>query len=117
MATQIAMFEPVSGRELRDAGMFRVADHNSEWAAKAGKLIDERFDEFLPYSLFTGEDFHDWLQSKGIEEPEHPNAWSAVIGSTIRRWLKEGRVESAGAINAVRPSAHARLIRRYRKVR
>lgn len=113
---QLSIFKTATGRQLRDAGMRRVTTHNSQWAAKAQKLIDQEFALLVPTSLFTGEDIHQWLDDAGLEQPEHPNAWAAVIGANCRRWLKDGSIEQAGAISASRPEAHSRLIRRYRKV-
>ena len=113
---QMSIFAKPTGRQLRDAGMKKVTLHNSPWAAQATKLIEMEFGFLVPTSLFTGEDLHQWLENAGLEEPDHPNAWSAVIGSQLRRWLKDGTIVQAGAINAHRPEAHSRLIRRYQKV-
>lgn len=113
---QLSIFKTATGRQLRDAGMARVTFHNSAWAGKATKAIEHEFQFLVVNSLFTGEDLHQWLEDGGLEEPEHPNAWSATIGAQLRRWLKDGTIVQAGAITAHRPEAHGRLIRRYQKV-
>ena len=113
---QISMFKSATGRQLRDAGQKRVMTHNREWGRKAAKVIEAEFQYLVVTSLFTGEDLHQWADDAGLEQPDHPNAWSAITGSLLRAWLKSGRIEAAGAINASRPEAHSRLIRRYKKV-
>jgi hypothetical protein len=113
---QLSMFEPASGQQLRDSGMEQVTSHNADWSVMVTRLISEEFSALTPTSLFTGEDLHQLLEDRGVEEPAHVNAWAAVIGSQLRRWLKQGVIEQAGAITAQRPAAHSRLIRRYRKL-
>jgi len=113
---QMSIFAKPTGRQLRNAGMAKVTLHNSAWAADATKLIEMEFQFLVVQSMFTGEDLHQWLEDAGLEAPDHPNAWSAVIGAQLRRWLKDGTIVQAGAITAHRPEAHGRLIRRYQKV-
>ena len=112
---QISLFDAPTGQQLRDEGMKQVTTHNSEWAAEATQLMQADFALLRSNCLFTGEDFHQWMDNRGIEQPAHANAWAAVIGSQFRRWLREGVIEEAGAVIAQRPKAHRRLIRLYKK--
>ena len=113
--TQLDMLDPATGSMLRDAGMEQVAEHNTDWSVNATRMLEEEFAKLMPTCLFTGEDLHQSLEERGLEEPLHANAWAAVIGKHLRRWLKAGLIEREGAITAHRPAAHCRLIQRYRK--
>jgi len=104
-----------TGAELRDAGMKRVIEHNADWAFLASTMLDQELNCLPVGTLFTGEDLHLILADRGLEEPMHVNAWAAAIGAKVRRWLRTGDIEQAGATTANRPAAHGRLIRRYRK--
>ena len=113
---QMSIFDAPTGKQLRDAGIKQVTTHNSEWAADVVRLMGIDFALLPTDCLFTGEDFHQWMDNRGIEQPAHANAWAAVIGSQFRRWLREGVIEEAGAVIAQRPKAHRRLIRLYKKM-
>lgn len=111
------------GRRRRDAGKEQVTRHaDPAWRARVEQLA-EQFRAFkLEHGImvgytFAGEDIRRFCQSAGaagsVGEPHHSNAWSAVIGSILRRWKAAGLIEPDGATIARDPKAHARLTRRY----
>jgi len=103
-----------NGEELRDRGMERVAENAGEWKYTAQAEIDGWFSETPEGEVFTGEDIRTAIQSV-VGEPHHHNAWSAVIGGRIRKWLAANLIEIEGTSLAKVEAAHARLMRQYRR--
>ena len=82
------LFGSTLGQILRDEGMAQVQDNAGEWRDLTRQRADEWIKSMPAGTIFTGEDIRLDLQDAGLEEPHHPNAWSAVIGGRIRVWLK-----------------------------
>ena len=112
---QMTIFEEATGQQLRDDGMKRVESNNATWAEDVVRSMLADFALLPDGCLFTGEDFHQWLDNRNFRQPTHPNAWAAVIGSQFRKWLRSGKIEHVGAVVARRSKAHSRLIRLYKK--
>ena len=113
--TEIA-FDAFLGRLLRDAGMAQVEDNSGDWKTVARRQVDAWFESTPSGTQFIGEDIRNSLQAAGLESPHHANAWSAVIGSRIRVWLKTGQIQIDGWKAASDPRAHARRMIAYRKI-
>jgi hypothetical protein len=112
--TQTDMFFSTTlGQMLRDAGMAQVEGNAGEWRDKARQKVDEWINAMPQGHVFTGEDIRLDLQDAGLEEPHHPNAWSAVIGGRIRSWLKSNRIRIEGWKIGSDPKAHARRMVAY----
>ena len=104
----------LSGKARRDAGMAKVRDNNNDWAVN----VFCRVTDFLRYAggdIVTAEDMRNWCNMYGVPNPKHPNAWSSVFGSAVRKALKNGYITEAGTALAKRPDAHGRLLRAYRR--
>ena len=105
-----------AGRVLRETGKARVTGKTDPaWKAAVEAACEDWLRTSRPGWPFTGEDLRMECQCK-VPQPHHPNAWSAVIGAVLRRWIAAGRVARSGATEASDPKAHARLIRTYRTV-
>ena len=66
---------------------------------------------------FTSEMLRHYLtEERGLDEPYHYNAWSAVLGNIIRRWVKAKKARHNGFITSSRLTSHARAIRIYVKL-
>ena len=104
------------GRRLRDKGMQQVEENAVPWRDHCKTALNDWFASAPSGVSFTGEDLRLSLQSSGIEEPHHPNAWSAVVGGKVRQWLKAGAIVEAGMEHSKDPKAHARRVMSYIKV-
>jgi len=104
------------GRRLRDKGMAQVEENSVPWRDHCKTALNDWFANAPSGVSFTGEDLRLSLQSSGIEEPHHPNAWSAVVGGKVRQWLKAGAIVEAGMEHSKDPKAHARRVMSYIKV-
>lgn len=71
-----------SAMEMRDAGISRVSENNSDWMADALDLLAA-----LDLEDGTGEDFRLWLTQRGLGDPSHPNAWGACMMMARKRGL------------------------------
>jgi hypothetical protein len=105
------------GRTLRDEGMALVEENSGAWKDRAKEKIDFWFRSQPREKLFVGEDIRLELEFLGLEQPHHPNAWSAVIGGRVRGWLKDNLIEVYGLTSAKDPKAHARRMITYRKLK
>lgn len=104
------------GRRLRDKGMRQVEENAVPWRDHCKNALNDWFAAAPSGALFTGEDLRLKLQSSGLGEPHHPNAWSAVVGGKVRQWLKSGAIVEAGLEHSKDPKAHARRVMSYIKV-
>jgi len=98
------------GQELRDAALWQVAEHNSEWSAQALILVLQG--EVKPHidAEFTGEDLNAEICFQ-IGYPKHHNA----KGSLIMRLVKGKIIEKTGVwVQAKAPTSHARMSPLYR---
>jgi hypothetical protein len=97
----------IEGIALRDAGMARVMESEGDWASQ----LDAYFFRFLAQApdTFTWDDFRTFAESQGIEQPHHPNAWAA----SFKRFARH--LEFCGVTTSTRPTAHARMVRQYRR--
>ena len=113
--TQTEMFfGSALGRRLRDEGMEQVQHNAGEWRDATRRYLEIWINETPAGTIFTGEDIRLELQDVGVDEPHHPNAWSAVIGGRIRQWLKSGRIQIDGWKTGSDPKAHARRMMAYK---
>ena len=109
-------FDAELGRILRDEGMAQVSENAGEWKDIAGQMLDAWIDTVYPNEEFTGEYVRRYLEEHDCPAPHHPNAWSAVIGGRLRKWLKAGRIKIEGWQQSSSPQAHARRVVLYKKV-
>lgn len=118
MSAQLDIFDINQGRTRRDAGMSSVIDNAGEyWRERYRFLMADAFETFpLDYS-FNSEWLRAAVRARGLGEPHHFNAWSAMAGSVLRAWMKEGRIVVTGQGNASRPQAHATKTVIYRKLK
>ena len=105
------------GKQRKQGGMQRVTNNGLEWSERTGQKLDD----WLSYvtrtrrsQFFTGDDMRNHLIGLHTPEPHHPNAWSAVMGAAVRRWLKEGKIEQVGYDVSKRPSRHSSIVRLYK---
>ena len=61
-----------------------------------------------PKQTFIGEDLRKYIAPK-IGKAHHPNAWGAMGGQAIRRWMREGRIVVIGMTKMTSKASHARL--------
>ena len=106
----------LTGRERRDEGMAAVLVPEQDFKARSREILETWFANLAPGTPFTGESMRLAIELEAIGKPHHHNAWSAVIGTITRRWLKGGMARSYGTMTAQRPEAHARILRVYQKV-
>lgn len=99
----------MSGDTLRDGGMSRVLDNvDPVWARRyvehaANVLVRNRF--------VTGEDIRLYCKQQQLNEPHHPNAWSAMFNSLAKRdWLTPTNEWTKPSD----PTSHSRQIRFWR---
>ena len=99
--------KPVTGRELRDGGIRRVAENGEEWMRAALGFIHR-----LPAGwVGTSEDIKK-LAIPQIGAPHHLNCWGAMTNTAVRRGLliKTGRwCQTKGS------ASHARNVQEYRR--
>ncbi len=104
-----------TGGQLRDEGMDRAASNSGDWKEAAKDSIYWWFRLLPPGMVFMGEDIRFAVRGR-VGEPHHHNAWSAVIGGRVRRWLKQGLIEVVGYAPCRDKTTHAHIVRQYRKV-
>ena len=113
------LFRRPSGRVYRDAGMAQVSENAKDWAddVRAAAEYWLRKRDTGSHNGFTSEILRVYLtEVRGLPEPHHHNAWSAVLGSLLRRWVKDRKIVCDGFVTSSNPSSHARAIRLYHKV-
>lgn len=98
----ISQLDLFAGRELRDEGRDRVADHNELWIdacrRQAEQFIGTR-------DTFTGEDIRLHCEAT-VGHPKHPNAW----GSLVNILIKQHVIRPTGRHMPMRdPISHARM--------
>lgn len=77
-------YDLFTGEALKQDGIELVTDNNIEWMARA---IDAAR-VHLPTGLLCGEDFRRCL-APIVGEPEHPNAWGALVRHCRRMHIVE----------------------------
>ena len=98
----------MKGAALRDAGIDQVMSNAAQWAYE----IDVAFNWWLENAApqeFTLEQFRMFAEAYDMPPPHHLNAW----GGLAKRLA--GRIKHIGFTTSVRPQAHARLTRTYRR--
>ena len=110
------LFGSTLGQILRDEGMAQVLENSGAWKDLTRQRAEEWIEAMPIGAVFTGEDIRLALEVAGIDEPHHPNAWSAVIGGRIRVWLRTNRIQMEGWKAGADPKAHARRMIAYRVV-
>ena len=104
------------GRKLRDEGASRVEGNQpSDWRERYLLHADTFIRELGRGQMFAGEALRAHALSRGLDHPLHPNAWGAVAGGVLKRWLKAGVIENAGMMQATSAKSHAHHYRAYRK--
>lgn len=98
----------MDGEALRDAGIERVMLNADEWADDASVAFNWWLDNCAPPE-FTLEQFRSFLDACAYPQPHHPNVW----GGMAKRFAD--RIQHVGFTTSVRPKAHARLTRTYRR--
>ena len=106
-----------TGLFRRDLGMKRVASRtDSGWRLEFDIAAERWLNRLGAGARFAGESIRLSALESGVGEPHHSNAWSSCIRTKILEWIRDGRIELAGATTCVDPKAHARLTRCYSKV-
>jgi len=114
---QREMFPSPSGKALRDHHMNLVENNALAWGDDIRAASEFWFRNRKPGDAFTSEMLRHYLtEERGLDEPYHHNAWSAVLGNIMRRWVKERKAVPNGFITSSRPTSHARAIRIYVKL-
>lgn len=106
-----------TGELLRNFGMASaVANSPEEWRASYVAQAEGWLRTLTVGTVIVGEQIREALEPH-IGAPHHVNAWSSMAGHVIRVWKKDRRIRDHGATTARSPSAHARLVRQYLKVK
>lgn len=96
-----------AGKQGRDAGMANVsAAQPEEWRVRARREIERFFASVPKGREFKGEDIRLFCLLGGVGEPDHPNAWGAVLGAALRRELKDGRIRFIGTAYSEAGKSH-----------
>jgi hypothetical protein len=112
---QLTLDDLQQGRALRDQGVEQVLDNApEEWKERARPMLERWFEGLNVDGEFTGEDARVSIVSS-VGLPHHSNAWGAVFGGALRRWMRLGRVERVGIAQARDPISHASWVPTYRK--
>lgn len=105
-----------TGRARRNVGMRRVSENaGAQWRAAYTTAITRWFARTHRGEHFTSETLRSVAMLSGVGQPHHFNAWSAMAGAFLRRWMKSGEIVGAGTTHSTRPQAHATRAVRYRK--
>lgn len=110
-----------TGKDLKERGMRLVIDNEGDhWRhAALNKIREWRVAQHLGrthranYRLHAFEDIKQWCLERGLEEPQHVNAWGAIAQAATR----EGIIRPTGdfALAKLR-LAHGRAVRLYEVV-
>lgn len=107
MTDEPPRFNLFEGVELRDAGIDRVAEANSDWMDTALVLVRQRLTRLGPGQQFMGEDFK---AIPGIGQPAHRNAWGALA----RTLVAQGDITPTGGYaRSKTPGNHAHEYKIY----
>lgn len=98
----------MDGAALRDDGIEAVLSSEHEWAADTSIAFNWWLENCAPPE-FTFEQFRNFLADCDYPEPHHPNVW----GGMAKRFAD--RIQHVGYTTSIRPEAHARLTRTYRR--
>lgn len=98
----------MDGAANRDSGIERALSKSVEWQHETSVAFNWWLDNAAPRE-FTFEQFRNFLEACHFPAPHHPNAWGAMA----KRFAD--RVKAVGYATSVRPQAHARLTRTYRR--
>lgn len=97
-----------TGESLRDAGIEQVMANAATWGHEISVAFNWWLDNVAP-AEFTLEDFRMFVEAHDMPPPHHPNAW----GGLAKRFAD--RITPIGFTTSVRPQAHARVTRTYRR--
>ena len=101
-------YDQNESRDERDAALERVLNHNAIWQTQILNFIENH----IPFGwVGTGEDIRRMANEDGLKEPNHPNAWGAVIMVAMR--YKKFLQPTGRVVNMRKKSSHARLNREY----
>jgi len=104
------------GKTLAEEGQKKVIAADPAWKDQANVLLRNIFKLMPNGALFTSEALRNGLDARGMPEPHHVNAYSAVIGAFLRNLMADERVRQTGFEAATRPQAHGRMLRLYKKL-
>lgn len=120
MADQIEMFPgPLSDLKTaklrREEGIAAArAAQSAKWRASYRKLARQFMRDMAPGETFMGERLRTYALAQGLGQPRSSNAWSAMAGSLIREWLRDGVISEAGIAQATGVKSHAHRYVQYR---
>lgn len=97
-----------TGAAMRDAGISVVMENAAEWADEIEVAFNWWLNNLAP-AEFSLEQFRMFVEAHDMPPPHHPNAW----GGLAKKFAD--RITPVGFTTSVRPSAHARLTRTYRR--
>lgn len=98
----------MQGAALRDAGIERVLEGEDKWLAEIDVAFNWWIENAAPVE-FTLEQFRSFMDACSYPQPHHPNCW----GGLAKKFAD--RIQQVGYTTSVRPQAHARLTRTYRR--
>jgi hypothetical protein len=101
------------GRKRRDEGMAAAETAARDWSLVARATADHFLNGAPVGMQFTGESVRLFIKQRVQIGPRHPNAWGAVVGGSLRRWLRLGRVRRIGIGQAHDPKSHASMLPLY----
>lgn len=109
------LLDLIEARARRGEGEGLVLEHQGpEWREHYTGCADRFLATREPGSFFMGEDLRVFALRNGLPQPAHPNAWGAMAGSVLRRWLRGGLVAQDGIDHAQSVGSHAHRYVRYR---
>jgi hypothetical protein len=99
----------MSGEQLKLKGIERVKRHNREWMERANWIVPA----IAQYGSFTCDDVRSQAKATGIGNPEHFNAWGALLNTLAR----QGKIRRVGYRPSTLPSTHGRIVSVWEGVR
>lgn len=98
----------MEGAQRRDAGIERVLSSHQAWRNEISVAFNWWLENCAPPE-FTFEQFRNFLEACDYPNPHHPNAWGGLAKTFA------DRIQPVGYTTSIRPQAHARLTRTYRR--
>jgi hypothetical protein len=112
MTSQMGLFD---GRRLRDEGCAVVLDPETEWRTAYDRIVKNWFKNLPEGTCFSADDLREQVEISSLDEPHHPNCWSAASKAFLTDMRQMQRIRETLPGQSNRPSRHAAMTRRYIK--